>query len=191
MEDGTKEDYEMLGVHFAEHSKRELVPNLVSLLKVLEGPKLGYQIDRYQHSLQSATRALRNDESLDMVVGALLHDIGDAIAPENHSAVAASMLKPYVDEETHWVIQHHGLFQGYYYFHHVGGDRNGRDIFAEHEHFDACARFCELYDQNCFDPDYPTLPIEDFIPMMEELFARESSVPGIAPIGLTAETFAG
>jgi predicted HD phosphohydrolase len=191
MEDGTKEDYEFLGVQFAEHSKQELVPNLVNLLKVMEGPKLGYQIDRYQHSLQSATRALRNDESLDMVVAALLHDVGDAIAPENHSAVAATMLKPYVDEETHWVIQHHGLFQGYYYFHHMGGDRNGRDIFAEHEHFDACARFCELYDQNCFDPDYPTLPIEDFIPMMEELFARESSVPGVAPLGLTAETFAG
>ena len=191
MEDGTKEDYEFLGVQFAEHSKQELVPNLVNLLKVMEGPKLGYQIDRYQHSLQSATRALRNDESLDMVVAALLHDVGDAIAPENHSAVAATMLKPYVDEETHWVIQHHGLFQGYYYFHHMGGDRNGRDIFAEHEHFDACARFCELYDQNCYDPDYPTLPIEDFIPMMEELFARESSVPGVAPLGLTAETFAG
>jgi len=112
MEDGTKEDYEFLGVQFAEHSKQELVPNLVNLLKVMEGPKLGYQIDRYQHSLQSATRALRNDESLDMVVAALLHDVGDAIAPENHSAVAATMLKPYVDEETHWVIQHHGLFQG-------------------------------------------------------------------------------
>ena len=187
MEDGTKEDYEFLAGHYTEHSQDELVPNLVSLLKVLEGPKLGYQIDRYQHSLQSATRALRNDESLDLVIGALLHDVGDAMAPANHSAVAAAMLKPYVDDETHWVIQHHGLFQGFYYFHHMGGNRNGRDAFADHPHFDACARFCELYDQNCFDPDYPTLPIEDFIPMMEELFGRESRVPGIAPIDMTAD----
>jgi predicted HD phosphohydrolase len=187
MEDGTPEDYEFLGRHYNEHSKSEQVENLVKLLKVMEGPKLGYQIDRYQHSLQSATRALRNDESLDLVVGALLHDVGDPIAPENHSAMAASLLRPYVDDETHWVVKHHGLFQGYYYFHHMGGDRNGRNVHADHEYFDACVRFCAQYDQNCFDPDYPTLPIEDFIPMMEELFSRPSSIPGVAPIGMTNE----
>lgn len=188
MEDGTQEDYAFLGGLYAEHSKGEQVENLVKLLRAMEGPKLGYQIDRYQHSLQSATRALRADENIDMVVGALLHDIGDPIAPDNHSALAASLLVPYVDDRTHWVIKHHGLFQGYYYFHHVGGDRNGRDVYAEHEHYEACVRFCENYDQNCFDPDYPTLPVEDFIPMMEEVFSRKSSVPGVAPMGMTTAT---
>jgi predicted HD phosphohydrolase len=186
MADGTREDYAVLGALYAEHTQGELVENLVALLKVMEGPKLGYQIDRYQHSLQSASRALRADESLDLVVGALLHDIGDPIAPANHSATAAAILRPYVDDETHWVINHHGLFQGYYYFHHMDGDRNARNIHASNEHYEACVRFCELYDQNCFDPDYPTLPISDFLPLMEKLFARDSRVPGVAPFDMSA-----
>ena len=186
MEDGTQEDYEFLSSTFTDHARSEVVANLVTLLRIMEGPKLGYQIDRYQHSLQAATRALRADERLDLVVGALLHDVGDSIAPENHSGLAAAILKPYVDDETHWVVQHHGLFQGYYYFHHLGGDRSARDVFEDAEHYDACVRFCAEYDQNCFDPDYDTLPIEEFIPMMEEVFGRESRVPGIAPVGFTA-----
>ena len=109
MENGTQSDYEFLGSLYTEHANGELVENLVNLLKVMEGPKLGYQIDRYQHCLQSATRALRNDESLDLVVAALLHDVGDPIAPANHSALAASMLKPYVDDETHWVVKLRGF----------------------------------------------------------------------------------
>ncbi len=187
MADGDRDDYDMLGRLYTEHTQGELIENMVTLLKIMEGPKLGYQIDRYQHSLQSATRALRADESLDMVVGALLHDIGDPIAPQNHSATAAAMLAPYIDDETHWVIKHHGLFQGYYYFHHMDGDRNAREVHKDNPYYEACVKFCQNYDQNCFDPDYPTLPIEDFIPMMEELFSRESRVPGVAPLGMTAD----
>ena len=186
MADGTREDYEFLGSIFGEHSRQHLVGNIVGLLQIMKGPKLGYQIDRYQHSLQSATRALRAGERTDLVVGALLHDVGDPIAPENHSALAAALLQPYVDDETHWVVRHHGLFQGYYYFHHLGGDRHARELFADHQYYDACVAFCENYDQNCFDPDYDTLPIDDFIPMLEEVFSRESQVPGIAPVGMTA-----
>lgn len=188
MADGTREDYEFLGKLYTEHTQGEAVENLVNMLKVMKGPKLGYQIDRYDHSLQSATRALRADESVDMVVGALLHDIADSFSPENHSATAAAILRPYVDDETHWIVKHHGLFQGYYYFHHMGGDREARNIHKDHEHFDACVRFCERYDQNCFDPDYPTLPIEDFIPMLEDVFGRKSKVHAVAPLGTTADT---
>lgn len=187
MQHGTREDYEFLGGVFGQHTRGDLVDNLIHVLSIMKGPKLGYQIDRYEHSLQSASRALRADEPLDLVVGALLHDIGDSIAPANHSALAATLLRPYADEETHWVIQHHGLFQGYYYFHHFDGDRNARDVHRDHVYYDACARFCERYDQNCFDPDYPNLSIEDFRPMMEELFSRESQIPGVAPMGMTAD----
>lgn len=187
MNEGTQADYEMLGQLYEEHSRGELVENLVNLLTVMKGPKLGYQIDRYEHSLQSASRALRAEESLDLVVAALLHDIGDSVAPANHSAMAASILRPYVDDETHWVVQHHGLFQGYYYFHHFDGDRNARDVHREHEHYEACVKFCHNYDQNCFDPDYPNIPIADFIPLMDELFSRPSRVPGVAPVGMTAD----
>ena len=188
MADGTREDYEFLGTLYTEHTQGEAVANLVQMLKVMQGPKLGYQIDRYDHSLQSATRALRAEESIDMVVGALLHDVADSFSPENHSSTAAAIVRPYVDDETHWIVKHHGLFQGYYYFHHMGGDRNARNIHEGHEHFEACVRFCEHYDQNCFDPDYPTLPIEDFIPMLEEVFARTSKVHAVAPLGTTAAT---
>lgn len=182
MEDGTAEDYELLmPVHYA-HTRSRLVDNLLDILQYLRGPTLGYQIDRYDHSLQCATRALRGGESTDMVVAALLHDIGDSFAPENHSAAAATVLQPYVDERTHWVVAHHGLFQGYYYFHHLGGDRNAREQCKESPHYDACLDFCENYDQNCFDPKYPNLVAEDFRPLLEEVFSRPSQLPDTAPL---------
>ena len=123
MADGTREDYEQLSSIFEGHARETLVPHLLSVMRLLEGPTLGYQIDRARHCRQSATRALRNGESSEFVAAALLHDIGDVLAPDNHSAVAAAILAPYVSEETEWVVRHHGLFQGYYYFHHLGGDR--------------------------------------------------------------------
>jgi predicted HD phosphohydrolase len=182
MEDGTKEDYERLTPLFEAHARGALVDNLVGLLGLLRGPKLGYRIDRYDHSLQSASRALRNDERPDLVVAALLHDVADGFAPENHSAAAAALLEPYVDDEAHWIVEHHGIFQGYYYFHHLGGDRNAREQYAGSPHADACARFCAEYDQNCFDPEYDTLSIETFIPLMAEVFGRPSRIPGVAPL---------
>ncbi len=182
MEHGTADDYAFLDSQHYAHVRTGLVDNLLSILQCLRGPTLGYQIDRYDHSLQSATRALRNGESTDFVAAALLHDIGDAFAPENHSAAGAAVLQPYVDERTHWVIAHHGLFQGYYYFHHLGGDRDAREQYQNSPHYDACVDFCENYDQNCFDPKYPNLAAEDFRPLLDEVFSRPSQVPATAPL---------
>ena len=109
-----------------------------------------------------------------MVVAALLHDVGNPIAPENRSAVAAEIIRPYVTERTYWIIRHHGLFQGYYYFHHIGGDR---DAYRDHQWFDDCAAFCHEYDQNCFDPNYRELPLEEFTPLVHEVFGREPTEP--------------
>ena len=180
MEDGDRADYEMLTPLFEAHARGALVGNLTSMLGMLKGPKLGYQIDRYDHSLQSATRVFRNGERIDLVVGALLHDVADAFAPENHSDAAATLLAPYVDEETHWIVKHHGIFQGYYYFHHLGGDRDARDRYRDSPYFDPCVAFCADYDQNCFDPNYENMHLEDFVPMLDEVFSRPSRVPGIA-----------
>ena len=182
MEDGTRADYHRLVPAFETHARANLVDNLVTLLGLLQGPTLGYQIDRYEHSLQSATRALRNDEGVDLVVGALLHDVADGFAPENHSDAAAALLAPYVDEETHWVIKHHGMFQGYYYFHHLDGDRHARERYRDSPHYDACVHFCAEYDQNCFDPDYDSLPIDAFRPLLDEVFSRPSRIAGVAPL---------
>lgn len=177
MVDGTPDDYELIGREGTAHKADHLADQILGTLKAMAGPLLGYQVDRFQHSLQSASRALRNGEDDEMVVAALLHDIGDPIAPENHSAVAADILRPYVADRTHWIIRHHGLFQGYYYFHHLGADRDAREAFREHQWFDDCADFCAEYDQNCFERNYDTVPLEEFEPMVRELFARESRFP--------------
>ena len=172
MADGTAEDYSQLATMFESHARETLVPHLLSVMRLLEGPTLGYQIDRERHCRQSATRALRNGESDEFVAAALLHDIGDVLAPDNHSAVAAAIVAPYVSEETAWVVRHHGLFQGYYYFHHLGGDRNARERYTASPHYDRCVDFCASYDQNCFDPNYDDLPMEEFVPLLEEVLSR-------------------
>ena len=108
------------------------------------------------------------------MVAALVHDIGDMIAPFSHSELAAAVLRPFVSEKTYWIVKHHGLFQMYYFAHHLGGDRNARDRYRDHLWYDDAIRFCEFYDQNCFDPDYDSKPLAFFAPMVKRLFRREN-----------------
>ena len=172
MKKGTKEDYLLLDKNekdFANKTADRILKFLSSLTETLEG----YQVSRLEHSLQSATRALHAGESEEMIVAALLHDIGDELAPMNHSEYAASILKPYVSEKTHWIVEKHGEFQAYYYAHHLGGNRNKRDKYKGHKYFDACVNFCEKYDQCSFDPNYESYPLEKFEPMVRNIFARK------------------
>ena len=172
MKKGTKEDYLLLDKNekdFAKKTADRILKFLSSLTETLEG----YQVSRLEHSLQSATRALHAGESEEMIVAALLHDIGDELAPLNHSEYAASILKPYVSEKTHWIVEKHGEFQAYYYAHHLGGNRNKRDKYKGHKYFDACVNFCEKYDQCSFDPNYESYPLEKFEPMVRNIFARK------------------
>ncbi len=175
MADGTREEYEML-----ERLERDYIAalprRLVEALERLEHSMSGYRVSRLEHSLQSATRAHRAGESEEMVVAALLHDIGDELAPCSHSELAAAVLRPYVSEKTYWIIKHHGLFQMYYYAHHLGGDRNARDRFRGHRWYEDTVRFCEEYDQSAFDPDYDALPLDFFVPMLERVFAEPAGV---------------
>ena len=174
MIDGTPADYEMLAELEQDHVST-LPDRILKSLEGLADGLVGYKIDRLQHSLQSATRAEADGASLDWIVAALVHDIGDELAPMNHSEFAASLLRPYVSEEITWVIEKHGLFQSYYYAHHLGMDRNGRDRYQDHPYYDACVRFCERWDQASFDPDYPTKPLGYFAPMVQEVFSRPVS----------------
>ena len=172
MKKGTKEDYLLLDKNekdFAKKTADRILKFLSSLTETLEG----YQVSRLEHSLQSATRALHAGESEEMIVAALLHDIGDELAPMNHSEYAASILKPYVSEKTHWIVEKHGEFQAYYYAHHLGGNRNKRDKYKGHKYYDACVNFCEKYDQCSFDPNYESYPLEKFEPMVRNIFARK------------------
>ena len=172
MKKGTKDDYLLLDKNekdFAKKTADRILKFLSSLTETLEG----YQVSRLEHSLQSATRALKAGESEEMIVAALLHDIGDELAPMNHSEYAAAILKPYVSEKTHWVVEKHGEFQSFYYAHHLGGNRNKRDKYKGHKYFDACVNFCEKYDQCSFDPNYESYPLERFEPMVRRIFARK------------------
>lgn len=168
MADGTAEEYAFLTTLY-EKCRNGVSDRLLELLKAMKGDKLGYQVDRYTHSLQSATRAESDGADEETVVCALLHDLGDVIAPDNHSEVIASILRPYISEKNHWVLKHHGLFQGYYYFHHIGGDRNARERYKDHPFYQDCVDFCEKWDQTSFDPDYPTQPLEYFEPMVRKV----------------------
>ena len=172
MKKGTKKDYLFLDKHekdFANKTAERILKFMSNLTETLEG----YQISRLEHSLQSATRAYKNKESEEMIVATLLHDIGDELAPMNHSEYAAAILKPYVSEKTHWIIEKHGEFQMYYYAHHLGGDRNKRDEYKSHKYYQDTINFCEQYDQNSFDPNYNSLPLEFFRPMVKKIFSRK------------------
>ena len=171
MSEGTKEEYALLD-ELEQAYIAGLPARLITALGHLENSLSGYRISRLQHSLQSATRAHRAGESEELVVAALLHDIGDELAPNSHSEMAAAILRPYVSEKTYWIIKHHGLFQMYYYAHHHGGDRDARDTFKDHKWFADTVYFCEHYDQNCFDPDYETLPLTFFEPMLKRVFRQ-------------------
>ena len=171
MADGTAEDYRIIaaGMHAADD---HLADEVLRLLQANETIDLGYRVDRLVHSLQSATLAYRDGADEETVVAALLHDVGDTLAPWNHAEVAAAILKPYVAARTHWIVAKHGLFQTYYYNHHFGRDRNERDRFRGHPHYEATCAFCAKYDQNAFDPDFDTMPLAAFEPMVRGLFER-------------------
>lgn len=172
MAEGTRQDYELLDsleAKFAEGT----ADRVLSQLKALSGSLSGYKVDRLEHSLQSATRAYRDGADQEMVVAALLHDIGDLLSPFNHSELAAAVLRPYVSEKTYWIVRHHGLFQSYYYAHHSGGDRNARDVYKDHPFYQDTVDFCHHWDQSSFDPDYESLPLEFFEPLVRRIFARE------------------
>lgn len=178
MKDGTKADYELLG-RLEQQFIDELPDRILGALKALDDTLSGYQVTRLEHSLQAATRAEADGADEEMVLGALLHDLGDDLAPENHSRYAASIIKPYVRPEVTWVVEHHGLFQKVYFAHHFGENPNERDIYRDHPYYDSCVRFCERWDQAAFDPDYPTQPLEYFEPLVRRMFAREAFDPAV------------
>ena len=171
MEDGTQEDYDLLA-RYEDEYMRELPDRLLAALEALKSSFAGYRVSRYEHSLQSATRALRDGRSEEYVVAALLHDLGDELAPYTHGEMVGAILKPYVSPEIAWVVAHHGVFQQRYHGEYTGEDPDARERYRGHEWFDACAEFCELYDQNCFDPDYDSLPVEEFEPMVRRAFSE-------------------
>jgi predicted HD phosphohydrolase len=171
MRDGTAQDYQLL--HRLEQAYIQTLPDrLLAALQDLSESLPGYQVSRLEHSLQSASRAEDDGADIDMVVAALLHDIGDVLSPDNHSQMAAAIIRPYVRAEVTWVVEMHGLFQMQFYAHHLGKPNDGHLAYAQHPWFASCQRFCAVYDQTAFDPAYPSRPLAHFAPMVRTVFAR-------------------
>ncbi|MDR3616134.1 MAG: hypothetical protein P4L53_21425 [Candidatus Obscuribacterales bacterium] len=149
------------------------LPNRVlKHLQLLSGDYGGFQIDRLQHCLQTATRAHQDGKDEEYVVCCLLHDMGDLLGPLNHADIAAAVLKPFVSEQNHWMVEHHAIFQGYYFFQYLGLDRNMRDQFKQSPLYDYTLEFCDKYDQNSFDPDFKNMSLDEFVPMLKRLFSQ-------------------
>jgi predicted HD phosphohydrolase len=182
MEEGTAADYALLDRFEREHALG-LGNRILDTLGRLTGSLGGYRITRLEHSLQSATRARLDGADTDWIVAALVHDIGDELAPYNHAEFAAAVLRPYVRAEVTWVVEHHGVFQSWYFAHHLGGDRNRRDAFAEHQWAPLCAEFCARWDQASFDPDHPIDPLDSFADQVREVFSRPAHDPQVIAAG--------
>lgn len=170
--DATADDMAEIFTHY--NALRDgIADQALMLLKLLAGPRLGFPVDRLEHSLQAATRAYRDGADEEMVVAALLHDIGDNITPDNHGAFASEILRPWVSPDTYWVVRHHNDFVGGHYFDKIGKDPNTRDKWRDHPAFAKAEQFCDHWDAAAFDPNYDTLPLEFFEPMVRRLFSGE------------------
>ena len=178
MKDGTARDYQLL--HVLENDYIRVLPErLLLALERLGDSIQGYKVSRLEHSLQCASRAEADGADIETVVAALVHDLGDELAPENHSQLAASIVRPYVRAEVTWIVEMHGLFQMKYYAQHYGRDPDGHLAYKDHPWYGACWRFCERYDQAAFDPAYPSKPLAHFEPMLREVFSRAPFDPAI------------
>ena len=172
-DESTVEDWAAIEKH-GVHEPSRVLELCLEHLDMLRAPDHVYPVDRYEHSLQTASRAWRDgrDDDDELIAAALLHDIGDFFAPDNHGEFCAAILKPYVRPEVYWIVKYHEMFQGYHFFHHLGGDRNARDSLRGHPHFEACRQFCDDYDQIAFDPTYDTMPLEAFMPTLHRVFEK-------------------
>jgi len=141
---------------------------VIGLLGDLEADHGGFPVNRLEHSLQTATRAERDNRDDEYVFCALIHDIGDTLSPFNHPDIAAAIVKPFVSEANHFMVQNHGAFQGYYFWDYIGLDGNAREAFRDSPHFDHTEEFCRVYDQTAFDATYTSNPLKHYEPLIRQ-----------------------
>ena len=171
MDESSREDWAAI-VPEAMKMARTLPDRVLDHLRLLDGDFGGFPVDRLTHCLQTATLAHRDGRDEEYVCCALLHDIGDTLGSFNHPDIAAAILKPFVSEANLWMVQQHGIFQGHNFFHHIGLDRDLREQFRGHPHFERTAEFVERYDNPAFDPAAEALPLGVFEPMLRRLMAQ-------------------
>jgi len=174
MDESTAEEW--AHIEAQHHGLTDALPDrILDQLRLLNSDAGGFAIDRLTHSLQTAHRAEIDGRDDAYLVCALLHDIGDVLGPANHADVAAAILKPWVPAAYSWMVEKHGVFQGYYFWHHIGGDRNARDAHKGHAYYDLTEEFVRKYDMPAFDDEYPTPPLDHYEPLIRGFFVDASS----------------
>ncbi len=168
-EDSTQQDWSLIMSHLPT-TQAMAASNIVDQMRMLARDHGGFPVSRLEHSLQTATRAEADGRDEEYVLCALLHDIGDTLAPYNHPSIAAGIVKPFVSEANRWMVEHHGIFQGYYFWHYIGLDRDTRDHYHDSPYYDYAEEFCAKYDQTAFDVDYLSAPLEHFEPLIRQFF---------------------
>jgi len=168
--ESTKQDWDNIMVQLQVTQSR-VADHIIEQLDYLRHDFGGFPVNRLEHCLQTATLAQRDGRDDEYVLCALIHDIGDNLSPYNHASVAAAILYPVVSAANHWLVEHHGIFQGYYFWQHIGLDKDARDKFRDNQYFDYTAEFCAKYDQVAFDADYKSEPLEHFEPLIRQFFA--------------------
>ena len=169
-EESTAEDWQVICRQMVV-SQTRVADHALMLLRLLESDHGGFPVTRLEHSLQNATRAQRAGEDAEYVLCALLHDIGDTLAPFHHPEIAASVVRGRVSDANQFMVEQHGVFQGYYFWHHIGMDRNTRDAYRDSEYYDYTAEFCAKYDQVAFDSDYRSAPLDYYEPLLRRFLA--------------------
>ncbi len=151
---------------------REVPDRILTFLRMTDALTQGFQVSQLVHGLQTATMAERSGAGPDMVVGALCHDMGKLVSNANHPAIAAEMIRPWVHDDVYWVVKVHQDFEGMHYYARIGLDPMMRRKHAGHPAYELAERFADEWDQNAFDPDYDTLPLEHFEPLVRDVFGR-------------------
>jgi predicted HD phosphohydrolase len=174
MDASTAEQWAVIGAETMRNQPR-VAERVLAMLRSLAEITDGFAVDQLTHALQTATLAERAGADTEVVVAALVHDVGKAVSVANHPAIAAEILRPYVRPEVYDMVRVHQDFQGRHYYHHFGGDPDARErhraVLAP-EVFALAERFADEWDQAAFDPDYDTLPLSHFEPAVREVFAR-------------------
>ena len=171
-EESTFEDWQLIAKQIP-HTQAVAGENIIVQLEMLARDHGGFPVSRLEHSLQTATRAEEDGRDEEYVLCALVHDIGDTLAPFNHPSIAAGIVKPFVSEANHWMVEHHGIFQGYYFWHHIGLDRDTRDRFLDSPYYEYTEEFCAKYDQTAFDVDYVSAPLSHYEPLIRKFFVPD------------------
>jgi predicted HD phosphohydrolase len=179
--ESTKEDWDIISQHMGV-TQSLVADRIIEQLGYLRNDHGGFPIDRLEHCLQTATRAERDGRDEEYLVCALVHDIGDTLAPMNHPEIGAAIVHSFVSEANHWMVAHHGIFQGYYFWHHLGMDRQAREAYRDSPYFDYTAEFCAKYDQVAFDADYRSAPLDYYEPLIRRFFAPKGGIEEISQL---------